>query len=315
MQLNGVDLVDRHNRPTVLQKVALRAFFINDGEYYDPYDISGVTVFKKSSNLTPSTVLSDNILASSISSSLVLMHFGASANDSGAALNSSSYNPTTDTNSLSGIYRVKKGEYICVLDGTQNTSGLYDFYGSSLVVQNSASAVDDYIDCWTLKFAEGSKYQTLINDFHLYDDTFFTITQPLILTTSNKLINKHLTLGSKTALKFSTEITINNKDIDQSIKDIFKDSTITSAMVLVEKVNEDSTVLPSHVTVSGYSDTSSLIDITSDNTIILNFDTNNLATHANVADFGGLTGTYRATVKYNLLNELIVSKPYYFTIT
>ncbi len=36
MQLNGVTVVDRHNRPTVIQKVDLRAFFINDGEYYDP---------------------------------------------------------------------------------------------------------------------------------------------------------------------------------------------------------------------------------------------------------------------------------------
>ncbi len=42
MQLNGTAVVDRHNRPTVIQKVALRAFFINDGEYYDPNDISGV---------------------------------------------------------------------------------------------------------------------------------------------------------------------------------------------------------------------------------------------------------------------------------
>ena len=315
MQLNEVDLVDRHNRPTVLQKVALRAFFINDGSYYDPYDISGVTIFSKTSNISPNSVLSDNILASSIASGSILMHFGASANDSGAALYPSSYNPASDSNSLSGIYRVKTGEYICVLDGTQDSSGFFNFYGSSLVVKNQVSSVNDYIDCWTIKFAEGSDYQTLINDFHLYDDTLFVVTQPVILTASNRLINKHLVLGSVENLKVTTDITINNKDIDDSIKNIFRDSTITSAMMLVEKVNEDTTTLPAHVTVSGYSDTSGLVDITSDNTIVLNFDTRNLATHANVANFGGLTGTYRATVKYNLLNELIVSKPYYFTIS
>jgi len=316
MQLNGTQVVDRHNRPTVLQKVALRAFFINDGEYYDPNDISGVTVFQKSSNFTPSTVLaSDNLISSSVPSSIILMQFGASANDAGAALDPTSYLPASDPSCLSGVYRVRQGEYICVLDGTQDISGSYDFHGSSLVIANGASAVNDYIDCWTIQFAAGSDYQTLINDFHLYDDTFFTITQPLLLATRNKLINKHLTLSSIENLKVTTDITIQNKDIDQSIKNIFKDSAITSAMMQIEKVNEDSTTLPATVVVSGYSDTSGSMDVTSDNTMIFRFDTTTLATHPRVADFGGLTGTYRAVVKYTLLNETIISPPYYFTVS
>ena len=316
MQLNGVNLVDRHNRPTVLQKVALRAFFINDGEYYDPYDISGVTIFNRSSNLTPSSVLSNNLIASSVASSLILMHFAPSgSNVNPPGMNVSSYNPGSDITSTSGVYRVKTGEYVCVLDGSQDTSGFYDFYGSSLVVTNGASAVGDYIDCWTIKFSENSDYTTFVNDLHLYDDTFFAVTQPVILSTTNKLVNKHLTLSSIQNLKVTTDITIQNKDIDASIRNLFKNSAITSAMMKIEKVNEDSVALPAHVEVSGYADTSSLIDITSDNTIILNFNTQNLATHANVAQFGGLTGTYRATVKYTLLNETIITPPYYFTIS
>jgi len=86
-------------------------------------------------------------------------------------------------------------------------------------------------------------------------------------------------------------------------------------MMKIEKVNEDSVTLPATVTVSGFSDTSSLLDITSDNTMVFRFDTTTLATHPNVADFGGLTGTYRCVVKYSLLNETIISKPYYFTIS
>ena len=320
MQLNGTAVVDRHNRPTVIQKVALRAFFINDGEYFDPHDISGVTVFKKASNFSPSTVLEDNVISSSISSSIIVMQFGASANDSGAALNPASYNPS-DPESLSGIYRVKKGEYICILDGTQTQQGKYSFHGSSvnpltpLIITNSASSVDDYIDCWTLTVNSESDLQTLINDFHLYDDTFFTVTQPLLLTTRNKLINKHITLNSIENLKVTTEITIQNKDIDRSVKNIFKDSAITSPMMQIEKVNEDSTSLPATVVVSGYSDTSSTMDVTSDNTMVFRFDTTTLATHPSVADFGGLTGTYRAVVKYTLLNETIISPPYYFTVS
>ena len=86
-------------------------------------------------------------------------------------------------------------------------------------------------------------------------------------------------------------------------------------MMKIEKINEDAVALPSHVNVSGYSDTSSLVDITSDNTIIFKFDTTTLATHPNVANFAGLTGAYRVVVKYNLLNETLVSVPYYFTVS
>lgn len=316
MQVNGTSVVDRHNRPTVLQKVALRAFFINDGEYYDPVDISGVTVFKRAANFSPSSIITDSLISSSISSSIIMMHFAPSANDSGAALAETSYNPDTDPFSLSGVYRLGQGEYVCILDGTEsNLSGFYDFHGSSVTVINGASAVDDYIDAWTIKFATGSDYQSLINDFHLYNDTFFTVTQPLLLETRNKLINKHLTLSSIENLKVTTEVTIQNNEIDESIRNLFKDSAITNAMMKIEKVNEDSVTLPATVTVSGFSDTSSLLDITSDNTMVFRFDTTTLATHPNVADFGGLTGTYRCVVKYSLLNETIISKPYYFTIS
>jgi hypothetical protein len=315
MQVNTTNVVDRHNRPTVLQKVALRTFFINDGEYYDPYDISGVTVFTKYANTSPSSILSNNLVASSVPESTILMHFTASANDAGAALDPTSYNPATDPACLSGIYRMAQGEYVCILDGTQDISGVYNLHGSSLTVANGASAVNDYIDAWTIKFAAGSDYQTLINDFHLYDDTFFSITQPLILTAQNRLINKHLTLNSIENLKLTTEITIGNKDIDESIKNIFKDSMITSPQIKIEKVNEDTVSLPATVTVSGYSDTASLIDVTSDNTVLFRFDTTTLATHGSVADFGGLTGTYRLVLKYNLLNETIITPPYYFTIS
>ena len=315
MQLNGVTVVDRHNRPTVLQKVALRAFFINDGEYYDPYDISGVTIFQQNSNFSPSSVLEGNLIASGLDSDLILMHFTPSGDDGGTTGQDPSGYAADSLLAASGVYRVRQGEYIVVLDGTQDSSGVYDFHGSSVTIANSASSSDNYIDCWTIKFAESSDYQTLINDFRLYDDTFFTITQPLLLASRNKLINRQVTLDSIENLKVTTEITIQNKDIDDSVKNLFKDSAITNASVKIDKINEDSTTLPAYVTVSGFDDTSTLVDVTSDNTMIFRFDTTTLTTHPSVADFAGVTGTYRLTAKYNLLNETIVSPPYYFTVS
>ncbi len=310
MQLNGTSVVDRNNRPTVLQKVGLRAFFINDGVYVDPYDISAVTIFDKSANFTPSTILDDNLIASGIDTSIVRMNFTPSGD-----MSPSNYLPGRDIASTSGVYRVKEGEFIVVLDGTQDISGVYNLHGDSTVIPNTASAVRDYIDVWTVMLSEGSTYQSLINDFHLYDDTFFVVTEPLLLTASNKLINKHVTLGSKENIKVATEVTINNKTIDSSVENLFRDSAVVSPKIKIEKLNEGTETLPAHVEVSGFSDTSSLIDVTSDNTMVLNFDTTTLATHPNVADFGGLVGQYRLTVKYNLLNELIVTPPLYFTIS
>lgn len=315
MQLNGVDLVDRHNRPTVVQRTALRAFFINDGEYYDPYEISGVTVFSKYSNFSPNSIIDTNLISSSIASSLIIMHYTPSGNDGGFTAQDPSGYKAGNRFAASGVYRVSKGQYVCVL--RPNVSGVYNFYGSSVVIPYRAdnAVTGDFIDCWTVKFVDGSNYQTFINNFSLYEDTFFSVTQPLIFATNNNLLNKRITLSSIETLKITTDITIQNKDIDDSIKNLFKDSAITNAYIKIEKVNEDSTTLPATVEVSGFSNTSSTIDITSDNTILFKFDTTKLATHPQVANFGGLTGTYRLIAKYDLVGDTIITKPFYFTIS
>ena len=315
MQLNGNLIVDRHNRPNTLQPVALRAFFVNDGIYQDPVDISGVTIFREENNFPPSSVLdSDGLLASSLASDKILMHFGASANDAGAALNPTSYVPA-DTSSLSGIYRVSTGEYIVVLDGSRNVSGDYGFHGSSVLTTNTASSVANYIDVWTVQLAEDSYYQSIINDFTLHQDKFFAITEPLLLKTTNKLQNKKIVFGSKVDLKISTEVSLENRSISEAVHNIFKDSVITSAMVDIKKLNE-SPNLGSHITVSSYSDTSSLIDVTADNTIILNWDTEDLKTHSatTAGTMGSLTGPYALQVKYSVLNQTIVTPLMHFMV-
>lgn len=314
MNLNGVTLVDRHNRPTTIQKVALQAFFINDGSYYDPYDISGVTVFEKTSNTDPATILDGNVISPTLDTSLVKMHFGKLPTGT-APTNYHSQFPLDNPATLSGIFKTGTGQYVCVLDGTRETSGMYNLHEAGVVVQNSADSVQDYIDCWTVKFSAGSEYQTLINDFHLFDDTFFTTTQKILLSTRNKLINKKLTLDSIENLKITTEITIQNKDIDTSIKNIFKDSAITNASIKIDKVNEDAVALPGHVEVVSFIDSTNSVDITSDNTLVYRFDTTTLATHPSIANFGGVVGTYRIVAKYDLLDETIITPPYFFTVS
>tara|TARA_Y100000296_G_scaffold52292_1_gene59903 strand:- start:818 stop:1750 length:933 start_codon:yes stop_codon:yes gene_type:complete len=310
MQLNNTTLVDRGNRPNISQRIGLRTFFINDGAYVDPYEISGVGLFTKSDTLSPKTVIGVENLVSSTP----LMQFGAS----GETLTShDNFDVTNYVPSItaSGIYRISTGEYVVVLDETLALSG-WDYTTNTQVAASSLSAVNDYVDLWTVKLNSASKYQVITNQFSLHEDTFFAFTEPLLLTTSNKLMNKHVRFGEKINLKIGTEVTIQNQDIDKSVQNIFKDSCITSGAVEIRKVNQDS-AFDGPFVVASFSDTSSGVDITKDNTLLFNWDTTELTELPSFTSgsFGSLTGTYSVQVKYTLLTQTIMSPLFYLTVS
>tara|TARA_Y100000296_G_C5171398_1_gene257483 strand:+ start:2021 stop:2980 length:960 start_codon:yes stop_codon:yes gene_type:complete len=318
MLINGYKVIDRHNRPGVNQPVALRTFFVNDGQYQDPYEISGVTVFAKTAHLSPCSVLdSENLVASSVSS-LVKMHF---ANEH-PRTDHTDYYPDNyipickEATCASGIYRLGVGEYAVVLDGSIALSGAWTLHNTlSATIANTASGAIDYIDVWTIREVEGSKLKSIINYVTLYDNTFFTVTQPLLLTPKSRLITKKVNFGAKVDLEISNEITIGNRDIDPSIKSIFKDSVITHASVEIVKHN-DEPHLPSRVTVSSFDDTALLVDITADNTLVFNFNTNDLRSclPALEGELGSLTGNYTIQAGFNMLHETHLTDRLYFTI-
>ena len=310
MQVNNTEVVSRNNRPNVSQRVGLRTFFINDGAYVDPYAISGVGLFVRANTLTPRTVLGSNNLVSSTP----LMQYGASGEvlTSHQNFDSSNYVPSV---TASGIYRLGLGDYIVVLDQTLSLSG-WDETNAVQVAAASLSAVDNYADLWAVKLNSASKYQVISQQFNLYEDTFFSFTEPLLLTTTNRLMNKHVRLGEKIELKVGTETTIQNKDIPESVQNIFKDSVITSGSMEIKKVNQDIT-FDGPFTVSSFSTTTSSVNITGDNTLMFNWDTSVLKTNEAflAGTFGSLTGTYSVQVKYTLLNETIISPLFYLTVS
>lgn len=305
MKINNNTVVDRSNRPGVLQRVALRTLFLNDGSYTDPYAISSVTVFRLVDNTSPSSLLtSGSLLDITIASATVLMGFANSSTlTSNSAFSSTNYTPGT---TASGIFKLNTGEYAVVLDGSVALSGGYE----GTRIENRASSVDSYIDIWTVKFSSNGGWNLVINQFNLYDDTFFAITEPLLIKARTVLTNKKVQLGSKVDLVFNTDLTISNRNIGTSIKNIFKDSVLLNPQLRIYKGNDDNN-LPSRVEVSGYSDTSALIDVTADNTLVFNWDTNNLSTLSAVlaGTFGPLTGAYYAQLKYTILNQTIVTDP------
>lgn len=317
MLLNSVVIIDRNNRPSTNQRIGLRSIFINDGILQDPYDISSVAIFRRSSNLSPSTLLnSDGLLNSSAVSSLALMVFGVSSHTGKAniaALDASDYNIGTRA---SGVYRVAARQFMAVLDGTVALSGnLSAMGGTPGNIANGVSATGDFLDVWTVKLTQNSLYKTFINEFTMWDDTFFVITEPLMLKVMSRLGQKRIIMGSKVDMKVFNEVNIENRNIDDSIKNIFRDSLITSAVIEIKKQNQEPN-LSSRVTVSSFTDTVGIPDITADNTIVFTFDTNGLLTHPQtlLGNMGSLVGTYSYQVKFNLINETILSPLMFFEI-
>lgn len=317
MKINNNQVTTRHERPTVLGPTALILYFINDGQYTDPEAISGVSIFAASDNQSPSSVISsDGEILPSVSSN-ILMHFSTSDSNT----TSVSFDPSNYTVSdASGIYKLSTGKYAVVLTTPDQTpSGLFNLsttpYSNSIPIENTLEKTGDYIDVWTVLRTAGSDVDTIINEFTLSEDRFFGVTEPLLFRVATRLENNHIVLGSKVDLKFTNEFTLENANIDRSIVNLFKQSLVTDPMIEIYKKNQDRN-LDARVEVSGYSATSGLVDTTSENTVIFTFDTEELKTHPKLADgtLGSMTGTYVARLKFNALNQTIVSNDMAFII-
>jgi len=306
MKLNGYSLVDRGNRPSPTDKVAIKVYFINNGEYYDPADIKDVIVFSRNTNTYPSSLLDADGLVTSAVSGLAKAYFAPSG---GAAyLDPSLYSPTVNA---SGVYRVTTGEYVVVLDAA--TTGYSEDWTAA--IPTTASTVGSYLDVWTVDRLGNGNYTTIINQFNLYDNTFISVTEPLLIKTNNQLITKKIPLGSKQDVKITTTFTIENGNLSDVIKNLINDAVIIDPMIKIEKLNDDHN-LPSRVEVSGYTDTSGSIRLTADNTIVLSWDTDQLRTHAEMTagNLGNMRGVYALTLKYDLLTERIVAPLMYIQL-
>tara|TARA_R100000152_G_scaffold20028_1_gene12858 strand:+ start:4891 stop:5919 length:1029 start_codon:yes stop_codon:yes gene_type:complete len=339
--VNQTSVNDRHNRPSVLSRVLLRSFFIDDGIPRNPYAIRSVHIFNKNDHIAPNTVLGEDGLISEEGAEKSLMVFGPAAED-GETLTASNFDEDSYTGEVnpaptegqqditnvgtSGIYNLGKkvGEYGVVLDGFNagNISGVDRV--NQFIVQNTASSTAKYIDVWTVKFSPNSDWQVVINDFELFADTFVTLTQPLLLTAKNKLFNRRIRLGSDVSIKVGTEITIQNRDIDEATKNALKGSSVSGVEIKMHKHNEDVN-LPARVLVASSTD----VEVTSDNTIVWNFDTTDLRGKRpgdtydegeevpifDDDDLGSRTGTYSIQVSYDLIDQHIVSPLFYLIIS
>ena len=311
MKLNGVQVFERFNRPGVLKRTVLRCNFVSNGQFVDPYDISAVALFSERDYTAPSSVIgsANVIVASALSGTRLKFRWEPSGtlDTTGDTLPVSAYSAGGAT--TSSIFREDVGKYLVVLDGISDVSS-QDINGSGIV--NSASAAGKYSDFWTVQMAAASDWQVFTHEVELFQDNVVTINQPLMLTSKTKLVPNKVQLGSKIDLKVFTEVSIQNKDIDQTIKNTFNNSVVDEPKFLIRKHNEDHN-LPARVTVKSFADTSGDISTTSDNTMIYRFDTSVL-TDGSVTDLGAGTGTYSLEAKFDIMGETMVTPLMYFTV-
>tara|TARA_R110000796_G_scaffold60666_4_gene140452 strand:+ start:16537 stop:17445 length:909 start_codon:yes stop_codon:yes gene_type:complete len=301
MKLNGIQVVERFTRPGTLNKVLLRASFLNNGEYIDPV-VSSVTLFLKGQHLSPSSVLeaSSQLISDTAAATAKFRWVGPAVADT---------NYTGSATEASSVYKTATGQYAVVLDGTQSVS---TSARDGTVIANTASGTGEYIDVWTVSLDGGTSYQVFVNNVELFKDNIVSLTEPLLIKTKTRLVPNIIRLGSKVDLKVGMEVTIMNKDLDQNVKNLLSHTVIENPQFVIKKQNEDSN-LPSRVEVSGYSDTSADIRLTSDNTMIFSLDTAVL-TNGSIVDLGSGSGAYTLEAKYTVMGETIISPLMYFTV-
>ena len=306
ISLNGISFSERHENPPVGGKVGLRALFYNDGQLVDPVDVSAVSVFKYS-NYSSSALFTptDNLL-----SATPLMQFAPNASYGNTPAD---YIATwgnvngADFSNASGIFKVGTGDYVAPLRLDKDLSGSWE--STELKASNVSSAVT-YIDVWTVKLLAGSQYQSFIHKWSLHEDTFFSVTEPLIVKTSTKLSNKHLRFGEKIDLKAPVELTVENRNISQAVINTLKSTLITDGAFKITKVN-DNTSLEGPFVVSSFSDTLGSVNVTSDGTLIFTWDTSQIPTSSS---FGEAKGTYAIQVQYSANGQKIISPRFYVSV-
>jgi hypothetical protein len=159
--------------------------------------------------------------------------------------------------------------------------------------------------------AEGSKAQIYVNTFNLDTANVFTTSEPIEVTTQNKLVNRYIDVGSKEKLRMKTHLVIDNEPIRESLRNLMETgSLLQSPEIKITKLNETPN-LTSRVVVTGSGGTpgfiSSGVEVDSHGTISYLWDTNAIAAISAEDNLGSTTGVYEVQAKFTILDSTIYS--------
>jgi len=184
---NGYTVTKRYNRPSILTRTQLDMMFTNNGSYFNPYSISAVYILPD----TTTTNGSPDIYINRTVSDLGTPEYGM-LNATGLSAVAAYYDVSNgaevqvpgvydpDTSAASAIYSLTTGQFAVIADGAAHPSF------SSLGLSDGK-----WFDVWLVKDFEtvdaSAGWKLYWNKFETYNDRVVTFTEPLQITTHNKL--------------------------------------------------------------------------------------------------------------------------------
>ncbi len=323
---NGITVINRQNRPTPIVPTKLDFFMVQGGSYTDPYAVCSVHVFRDTQFGSPDQYLDLEAGSETYglvsSTGLEKMVFRVQTVDSGtverngftgapaAFPTEAAYSPNAQ--SASGIFRTGAGKFSVIL---QTGTKFYPLSATNIAslptIENSASSVGGYLDIWTVVDAEGSDPQIYVNTFKLSTANTYAVTEPVAVTTTNKLIDRYIEVGSKKKLRIKTDLVVDNEPIKESLRNLIETGALLqSPEISITKINE-TPGLTSRVQITGKGSVggfqSTDVEIDSHGTISYLWDTSNITPFYNDENLGGSTGVYEVQVKYTVLDQTIYS--------
>ena len=316
---NDITVINRANRPSPISPCKLDFIWIKDGSYQNPFQVCSVHIFPNTQFGSPNPYVcltpgdAEYGLVSSTATEYIFRNYkrngvGARVGFDGnmsAMANVSSY---VGGNSASAIFNTSPGNFTVILQPEADYFPTTAPANNWLPVSgNSASATGDYLDIWTLVDVEGSRAQIYVNSFKLNSNSNVALTEPLLVTPTNKLIQRYVEIGSKEKLRVKTELVVDNEPITNDLRNLLETgSLLSSPQMRIVKLNE-SPELTSRVVIQDFSDTSSTIQLDSHNMISYLWDTASITPKDTDDIMGGSRGVYEITVKYDILTESFYS--------
>ena len=292
---NGYTVTKRYNRPSILTRTQLEMMFTNNGSYFNPYSVSAVYILPDTTTTNGSPDIYINRTVSDLGTPAygMLNATGLSAvaayydvSNGGGVQAPAVYDPTTSA--ASAIYSSTTGQFTVIADGAAHPSF------SSLGLSDGK-----WFDVWLIKDFEtvdaSAGWKLYWNKFETYNDRVVTFTEPLQITTHNKLQNKYIQLSSVETLRITTDMFVANKEMGQDLKNIWRQTVIDNAEIRIRKRNPHTTGLLTDIV----NWTSNGVTVSSESTILYTWNTAALS-----------KGDYIVEVKYTLLEQTFYSEEF-----
>ena len=331
---NGVTVISRGNRPTPLIPAKLDFYNYVAGTLSDPFQVCSVHIFPNTTfgtaddyvNKTagdPNYGLVDSGATNMVFHNYLLDEFTGEAIGFDGSIGGMA-SPVSFTGDLryaaSSIFNYpdnvpgalpEPGHFSVILQPSgvyYQTSAAPEFTTS---LNNTASSTGGYIDIWTVVQTEGSRAQIYVNQFDMQTANVFAASQPLEVTTSNKLVQRYIEAGSRKRLQIKTAIVVDNEPMEQSLRNLIETgSLLSNPQISITKLNESPT-LTSRVAITGFNSVggfiSSGVSLDTHGTISFVWDTTNIQPFYDGENLGGPLGVYEITVKYDIVDETIIS--------